>query len=93
MHLKMISKTKNKVKIELGGEGHTFADAMRQELVRDTKKVKNAAYAKTHPEVGVPVLIVETEGDDPIAAVKRAAKNLAERTKEMRMEFEKASKK
>ena len=92
MHIKMLSKGKTRAKIELGGESHTFADVMRKELSED-KKVQSVAYDKHHPQLGSPILILETGGEDPMVATKRAAKNVAEKFKEMRVEFEKAAKK
>lgn len=92
MQLKMLNKGKARARIELVGETHTFADLLRRELVEDTKRVKSAAYDKHHPQLGNPILILETDGEDPTTTVKRAAKNIAEKCKELRLEVEKAAK-
>ncbi|MBI4017404.1 MAG: DNA-directed RNA polymerase subunit L [Candidatus Aenigmarchaeota archaeon] len=92
MQLKMLNKGKSKMRLELAGETHTFADILRNELAHD-KRVKSVAYDKHHPQLGNPILILETEGEDPVATAKRASKNLAEQAREMRTEFEKALKK
>lgn len=88
----MLSRGKTQARIELVGETHTFADVLRHELSED-RRVKNVSYDKQHPQLGNPILVLETDGEDPVAVAKKAAKNLAERCKEMRLVLEQTVKK
>ena len=90
MELKVLGKSKNRIKLELKGEGHTFSNALRKELWND-KHVKAAAYAIDHPLVGNPVLIVETDsGENPKKALSAAINRLKKRNKEFQDKFKKA---
>jgi DNA-directed RNA polymerase subunit L len=75
MELKVIEKAKNKIIIEIIGEDHTLCNALKEELYIDDE-VKSAGYYIEHPEKGMPKLVVETSGKDPIKAIAEAAKRL-----------------
>lgn len=76
MEIKVLEGKKNRLVIEIKGEGHTFCNALKKELWNDSH-VKIAAYKIEHPLVGIPKLIVETDGKEmPKKALTEAAKRL-----------------
>ena len=79
MELNIIEEKKNKIVLELKGEGHTLNNALRKELWND-EHVKAAAYAIEHPLIEIPKFVLETDGADPrktlLAAAKRVQKDV-----------------
>ncbi len=76
MEIKVLEADKKSIKIELEGEDHTLANALRRELWEDTH-VKIAGYNVDHPLIGSPILIVETDGkEDPKKALSSAVGRL-----------------
>ncbi len=76
MELKILREEKNTLEIEIKGEGHSFCNALKAELWNDDH-VRIAAYKIEHPLVGVPKLIVETDGKEtPKKALDSAVKRL-----------------
>lgn len=92
MKLKVIEKSKNKLKLEITGEDHTFCNALRKELWND-KDVKVAGYNIEHPLVTNPVIIIETSGKDPKKAIEAALKRLKARNAELKTKLQAISKK
>lgn len=83
MEIKVLSAEKNFMKIELIGEDHTFANALRKELWGN-KSVQIAGYNVEHPLVTNPVLIVNTDGkEDPKKILLKAAESLKEKNNEL----------
>ena len=79
MEVKILEEEKKKIKIEIEGEDHTLANALRKELWNDSH-VNIAGYNIDHPLSGSPVLIVETDGKEEakkaiLSAVTRLKKN------------------
>jgi len=91
MKLKVLKKGKNKLKIEIIGEGHTFCNSLRKELWND-KDVTVAGYNIEHPLVSNPVLTLETGKKDPKKVLEAAIKRLKNKNAKIR-EAVKASKK
>ena len=88
MEINVIEDKKKKFVFELKGEGHTLCNALRDELWND-KSVTVSAYNISHPIIGVPKFIVETDGKKtPNKAVKdaisRLKKNNTALTKEVK---------
>lgn len=75
MNIKVIEKEKNKLKLEIIGEDHTFCNALRKELWND-KDVTVAGYNIEHPLVSNPVLTLETEKKDPEKVLESAIRRL-----------------
>lgn len=90
MELNVIEKTKNKLKLEIKGEGHTFCNALRKELWND-KNIKAAGYKIEHSLVGEPTLIVETTGEDPKKVLIAAIGRLKKTNKDLKDKFKKAA--
>jgi len=92
MKVKVLEEKKNRLVIEIEGEGHAFCNALKKELWNDSH-VKVAAYKIEHPLVGVPTLVVETDGKEtPKKALTEAAKRLGKATDNFKTAFLKGAK-
>ena len=68
MEMTVIEEKKNKLVFKIEGAGHTICNIIKNELSKDSN-VKVVAYKIDHPLVGVPQMIIETNGKiDPRAA-------------------------
>ena len=86
MELNIIEEKKNRIKVEIKGEGHGFCNALKEELWND-KGVKVAGYNIKHPLIGVPVLIVETtQGTEARKALLEAAKRVGKSAEKFKAE-------
>lgn len=83
MELKILEEKKNKLILEIKGEGHTFLNALKNELLKN-KHVKIASYNISHPIVGVPKIILETDGEAPKKVLQDAAKKMSERAEDFK---------
>ena len=90
MELNIIEKTKNKLKLEIKGEGHTFCNALRKELWND-KHLKAAGYTIEHSLVSEPTIVIETTGEDPKKVLIAAVNGLKKKNKELKDKFKKAA--
>ena len=91
MEIKTLDDKKNKLIIEVKGAEHTLCNALKEELWND-KHVKVATYSIRHPQISVPQMIVETDGEENpknalINAVERLHKNNAKFKKEFGKEI------
>ncbi len=87
MEMNVLEKSKNKIIFELKGEGHSFCNALKKELWKD-KHIVSAGYTIKHPLVGIPRMIVETDGSkSPEDILKDASKALMKKTDEFKKEF------
>ena len=75
MDIKVLEESKNRLVVEIEGEGHALCNALKSELW-DSKKVKITGYNIAHPLVGVPKLVIETDSGDPKKLLAEAAKNV-----------------
>lgn len=71
MEFKVLEEGKNRLVFQLGGETHTFCNALKHELA-EVSGVSVATYRVNHPLVGVPQFLVETKGIEPRKAIKEA---------------------
>ena len=90
MELKLISKSKDSMEIEIIGEDEILLYPLQQKLLQD-KAVVFATYDKRHPQLDNPMLTVKVKEGKPQNALKRAAKAIANDYKKFRELFEKAS--
>ncbi len=86
MEIKILDDKKSKLIIEVKGTDHTLCNSLKSELWND-KHVKIATYSIRHPQISVPQMIVETDGEESpknalINAVQRLQKNNAKFKKE-----------
>ena len=87
MEVKVLEEKKNKLILEIKGEGHAFCNALKKELWNDSH-VKAAAYKIAHPLVGIPKMIVETDGKEtPKKALTEAAKRLSKEIDKFKTAF------
>lgn len=75
MEITIIEEKKNRLVFELAGEDHTFCGLLKQELQTDSA-VNVATYTISHPLVGVPRFVLETDGSEPRKVLKDATKRL-----------------
>jgi DNA-directed RNA polymerase subunit L len=75
MNLKVIEKSDDEIKIEVGGESHTFLNTLKSSLL-DDPRVEVATYDIKHPTISDPIIFVKTVGIDPVVAIKEAAERL-----------------
>lgn len=90
MELKVHENTKKRMVFELIGADHTFCNALKKELWKDST-VRAAAYKVDHPLIGVPTFVVETNGQkDAKAVLKAAASKIKKDNKDFLRIFKKA---
>ena len=77
MNIKVIEKTDNKIKIEIGSESHTLLNTLKSSLLEDSR-VEIATYDIKHPSFSEPILFVRTNDVDPVIAIKEATQRIVE---------------
>ncbi len=87
MEITVVEESKDKLVVEIKGEGHGFVNALKKEL-NENKNVKAAGYNIDHPLVGVPKLIIH--GKEPKKQLAEAAKSLKKQSAEFLKAFNKA---
>ncbi|MBU4502483.1 MAG: DNA-directed RNA polymerase subunit L [Nanoarchaeota archaeon] len=92
MEIKVLEKKKNKLKLEIIGEDHTFCNTLRKELWND-KDVKVAGYNIEHPLVSNPVLTLETDKKDPKKVLEATIKRIKDSNAKIKKELTSVSKK
>lgn len=76
MKIKVLEDKKTRLVVEVEGETHTFCNAIKKELWKD-ENVKAAGYNISHPYVGIPKIVVETNtSTTPKKALEEAIKRL-----------------
>lgn len=87
MEIKILDDKKNKIILEVKGADHTLCNAIKAELWND-KHVKIAAYSIRHPQISVPQIIVETDGEEsPKNALMNAVQKLHKTNEKFKKEF------
>ena len=64
MELKVVSKSKNELRLEIIGEDHTFCNLLQNVLLED-KNVELAGYDQPHPLIRASILYLKTRRDVP----------------------------
>ncbi|MBT6995376.1 DNA-directed RNA polymerase subunit L [Candidatus Woesearchaeota archaeon] len=80
MELKILSSEKDSLKLELIGEDHTLANALRTQLWKNSG-VKLTGYNIEHPLISNPILTVE--GNDPKKMLLNAVAELKKSNSEL----------
>ena len=89
MEINILEESKNKLQFEIKGESHTLCNALKDELQKNSK-VKATSYKVEHPLVGVPKMIIETDGSEsPRAALSKAAKKIGSNADDLKKMFTK----
>ena len=87
MEIKILDDKKAKMVFEVKGADHTLCNAMKLELQND-KHVKIATYSIRHPQISVPQMIVETDGEvSPRNALLGAVQRLHKVNEKFKKEF------
>jgi len=77
MNIKIIEKTDNEIRMEIGGESHTLLNTLKSTLL-DDPGVELVTYDIKHTNISEPILYVRTNDVDPITAIKEASQRLVE---------------
>jgi len=89
MELNVLEDSPKRFVTEVKGAGHTLLNALKVELWNN-KHVKIATYSISHPLVGIPKFLVETDGEvKPRKAMAEAALKLADVVGKLKKEFKK----
>ena len=92
MEIKILDDKKNKLIFEIKGADHTLCNIIKTELWND-KHVKIATYSIRHPQISVPQMIVETDGEEvPRNALINAIDRLHKLNSKFKKEFVKEAK-
>jgi DNA-directed RNA polymerase II subunit RPB11 len=85
MEIRILDDKKNKLLIEVKGVDHTLCNILQTELWND-KHVKTATYSIRHPQISVPQMVVETDGEE---SPKNALINAVQRLQKTNIKFKK----
>ena len=89
MELVIVEDTPKKLIFELKGEGPTIFNTLKKTLWAN-KHVKTATYNVEHPLVGVPRMIIETDGEvKPRKALSEAIEKLHKDAEKLKKDFSK----
>ena len=91
MEINIVEETKKKMIFEIKGESHTLANLLEKELWND-KKVSAVGYHVKHPLIGVPRMVLETNGVAPRTALDNAVKRLNKKNKDFARVFKRKAK-
>ena len=94
MEIKVLKKTRDEIRVEITGEGHTFCNLLEKALLEDPM-IEVGGYSLQHPLVSNPVVHVRMKEKRkpekrPETALKEAAEKARNLTNEFRVSFEKA---
>jgi DNA-directed RNA polymerase subunit L len=90
MELKVLSKSKNELRLEIIGEDHTFCNLLQNVLLED-KNVELAGYDQPHPLIRSSIIYVRTKREvSPEKTLLNALANVRELNKEFNEKFAKA---
>ncbi len=90
VEIKILKKTKNELKIEVTGEGHTFCNVVQKALLKN-KKVDMAGYDIPHPLTSSPIIYIRTKGrSKPEIALRDAVKELRKESHAFSAAFDQA---
>ncbi len=94
MEIKVLKKTRDEIRVEITGEGHTFCSLLEKALLEDPM-IEVGGYSLQHPLVSNPVVHVRMKEKRkpekrPETALKEAAEKARNLTNEFRVSFEKA---
>jgi DNA-directed RNA polymerase subunit L len=91
MEVKILTKEKDYIEVELIGVNETVLEPLKQKLLAD-ENVAQATYQVGHALMGNPKLMVRVKEGKPHAALKKAAKAISAEYREAQGLVEKAKK-
>lgn len=87
MEIKILDNKKNRLLFEIKDADHTLCNSLKTELWND-KHVKIATYSIRHPQISLPQMIVETDGEEsPKNALINAVDRLHKTNSKFKKEF------
>jgi len=90
MEVKLLSKSKNDLRLEIVGEDHTFCNLLSTLLLED-KNVEIAGYDQPHPLIRSSIVYLRTKRDaSPEKVLLNALAGIQELNKEFNEKFTKA---
>jgi len=89
MELTIVEKGKNKIKIEVKGETHTFLNLLRERAWQCG--CEQASYILEHPTLSYPKLIVKAK--NPVKVLVDSTQKIIDEVKEFSVLFSRALKK
>jgi len=90
MEVKVVSKSKNELRLEIVGEDHTFCNLLQNILLED-KNVELAGYDQPHPLIRSSILYLKTKREaSPEKTLLTALGSVQELNKEFDEKFTKA---
>jgi len=90
MEVKVISRSKNELRLEVIGEDHTFCNLL-QNVLLDDKNVELAGYDQPHPLIRASVIYLKTRRDiSPEKTLLNALDSMQELNKEFAEKFTEA---
>jgi len=90
MEVKVLSKSKNEIRIEIVGEDHTFCNLLQNVLLQD-KNVELAGYDQPHPLIRSSIVYLKTKREtSPEKTLLSALSSIQELNKEFSEKFGKA---
>ena len=90
MKVNVLKRSKNELRIEIEGEGHSFCNALQKLLLEDNS-IEFSGYRVPHRLISHPIIYLRTKGSrKPEEALIDASKALSSEVKEVRKAFEEA---
>jgi DNA-directed RNA polymerase subunit L len=90
LEVKVLSKTKNELRLEILGEDHTFCNLLQNVLLED-KTVEIAGYDQPHPLIRSSIVYLRTKKEaSPEKALLNALSSIQEMNKEFNEKFAEA---
>lgn len=86
MEIGSLEDKKNKVTFEIKGMESGIINALKNELYND-KHIKIATYSNIHPLIGIPKMIIETDGADIKDSIVKACQRLTKTNEKFLKEF------
>jgi DNA-directed RNA polymerase subunit L len=86
MEPRVIEHSRYELKIEIGGEGHSFPNLLRKTLLEEPA-VDFAGYSIDHPLLASPVFTLRTNRRQANVVMREALEKMLARTEEFRKMF------
>ncbi len=90
LEVKVLSKTKSELRLEIVGEDHTFCNLLQNVLLED-KNIEIAGYDQPHPLIRTSIVYLRTKREaSPEKALLNALAGIQDLNKEFSDKFAKA---
>jgi DNA-directed RNA polymerase subunit L len=91
VEVKVLSKSKNELRIEIVGEDHTFCNLLQNVLLED-KNIEIAGYDQPHPLIRSSIVYLRTKREaSPEKTLLNALTSIQQLNKEFNEKFSKAT--